>query len=73
MATAAKVAVWVWGLTPGPFRKSQGALMALMWPLRLRSRKSEPSAESAQAAFGLAAIDVPTTGQIEGYKHLRLQ
>ena len=30
MATAAKTAVWVWRPTPGPFRKSKGALMALV-------------------------------------------
>ncbi len=30
MATAAKTAGWVWRPTPGPFRKSRGALMALV-------------------------------------------
>jgi hypothetical protein len=30
MATAAKTAVWVWRPTPGPSRKSRGALMALV-------------------------------------------
>ena len=30
MATSAKTAVWVWRPTPGPFRKSKGALMALV-------------------------------------------
>ena len=30
MATAAKTAVWVWRPTPGPFRKSRGALMTLV-------------------------------------------
>ncbi len=30
MATAAKMVEWVWRPTPGPFRKSRGALMALV-------------------------------------------
>jgi hypothetical protein len=29
MATAAKTTVWVWRPTPGPFRKSRGALVTV--------------------------------------------
>jgi hypothetical protein len=37
------------------------------------SATTVPVEESELAAFRLATIDVPTTGQIEGYKHLRTQ
>ena len=76
MATAAKTVEWAWRPTPGPFRKSRGALMTLvkLLPQLLpRNRRSHRGAEGEPAVFRLGTIDAPTIGQIEGYKQVWTQ